>query len=264
MNESPERARKAAQLFSMDLSSTTDRSESDLFSTDVNKLEKLMINEMKVWWDFTTLDNYVQKDMIPRGLRIKKIPTTIYSQQFVDEWNMILSNCSTKLMQLIMKYEDIKLKNIQSEINDIKTSLEKKDINKYNEELKNIKTSLLKSEDLIMSRKKNKFQRDLSDYQNNQVYEWGRWQKAYKSPRPILKRTNSSDTSERRVSFSSSDMDSMDNGSIETGGDANINQSMDNINTYYRRPRRINSKNARGAGAVNTAGNFRMATRNRK
>lgn len=69
-------------------------------------LEKLLGKEMKIWWDFKTLQKYVEKQMVPRGLRIKKFPTVKYSEPFLEKWNTILMDCSLKLMKLIVSYKE--------------------------------------------------------------------------------------------------------------------------------------------------------------
>lgn len=77
-------------------------------------LEKLKNTEMRTSWDANTLRMYTDRDMIPRGLRLKKIPTTIYSTEFTKEWNQILSKCSGDLIKLIIRYEDTKLIEIKN------------------------------------------------------------------------------------------------------------------------------------------------------
>lgn len=65
-------------------------------------LEKLLTSELKTWWDHNSLKMYLEKNMIPRGLHLRKTPTTIYSDLFVAKWNDILSVCSLSLMELIV------------------------------------------------------------------------------------------------------------------------------------------------------------------
>lgn len=86
------------------------------FIDKIHVLEKLMIQETKFWWDSITLQKYVDKYMITQGLRIKKIRTTVYSDSFKAEGNNILSNCSIQLINLIIKQEEEKLKQISEDI----------------------------------------------------------------------------------------------------------------------------------------------------
>lgn len=81
------------------------------------------MKELKVWCDSTTLDNYVNKNMIPRGLRIKKTPTSTYNEDFTTKWNLILSDCSIKLMQLIISPENVVLNEVRSEIKELQQNI---------------------------------------------------------------------------------------------------------------------------------------------
>lgn len=74
-------------------------------------LEKLMRKEL--WWDATTLTSYVDKNMIPRGLYIKKIPTATYDIEFMIEWESILTDCSLRLMKLLIHQEQADLDKIK-------------------------------------------------------------------------------------------------------------------------------------------------------
>lgn len=53
------------------------------------KLEKLLIQKTKSWWDHNTLKTYVNKNMIPKS---KKIPTTVYKTIFMRDRNVILTD----------------------------------------------------------------------------------------------------------------------------------------------------------------------------
>lgn len=63
--------------------------------------------------------------MVPRGLRLRKSPTTIFSESFMNEWYAILSNCSLSLMKLIMQQETIKMQALQEEISAARVELDK-------------------------------------------------------------------------------------------------------------------------------------------
>ncbi|XP_073511436.1 formyl peptide receptor 2-like [Phyllobates terribilis] len=172
--------RKAESVFSVDSINPSDVND---MSALFKQLEKLMLNETKVWWDQTTLSNYMHKNMIPRGLRIKKIPTTIYSEEFVVNWNQLLSDCSLNLMRLIIKHEESKLSELQKEIEATHNKLEQYKINPdyqtYNDR---IQQAVSRLETTIMTRKKSKFQRDQMDYSQQQVYDWGGKMRILKVP----------------------------------------------------------------------------------
>lgn len=48
------------------------------FLRNMRSLEKKKLQEMRAWWNKITLQKYIQKEMIHRGLRLKKIPTTVF------------------------------------------------------------------------------------------------------------------------------------------------------------------------------------------
>lgn len=76
----------------------------------------LKLQENKVWWNFITLQNYVHKNMIPQSFNIKKSSDHHIYRRFSENWNQILSNCSLQLMNLIIKHEDLRLKQLADDI----------------------------------------------------------------------------------------------------------------------------------------------------
>lgn len=116
LDKHPERRNKAARLFDVDtkevdnISHTNTEDNADQL---VQQLDLLMQKELRTWWDYTTLNSYLDKKFIPRGLRIKKIATTIYPEPFQNEWNSILTNCSVELIKLITQYEQKSLDEIK-------------------------------------------------------------------------------------------------------------------------------------------------------
>lgn len=57
---------------------------------------------------------------------MKKIPTFIYSPEFLMAWNAILSQCLFDLIKLIIEHEDMKLIDIRVQINEMIKSTEVK------------------------------------------------------------------------------------------------------------------------------------------
>lgn len=162
-----------------------------IFFNRMRILEKLKLQETRIWWDLTTLQKYVDHNMIPRGLKLKKLPTNIYSEQFKEDWNTILSNCSIQLMNLIIKNESEKLKDLAENITIEETKLEEfKDLSTFETEHKKLEDNITKLEDYIMQIKKNTFQRDLFDYSHQQVYDWAKRERSTGLPKSILKKKN--------------------------------------------------------------------------
>lgn len=72
-----------AEIFSDTIQNIQDSVDLKIY---MSNLEKLLIQEMKTQWDLSTLRNYIEQEMIPRDLRIHKIPTTMYNKQFTRDW----------------------------------------------------------------------------------------------------------------------------------------------------------------------------------
>ncbi|KAM9330875.1 piwi-like protein 1 [Gastrophryne carolinensis] len=166
------------------------------------KYEDIMHKELKTWWDLSSLTKYVQNAMIPRGLRIRKVPATIYSENFQKEWNTILTNASMDLMRLIITHEEEKLKEIQKNIVDLENSFKQfESIAHFEDNMDRLRKSLDTMEAQIMEIKRNKYQRDTDDYRLDRIYTWKR--ASYRSfrPRSILK----SNTGKKSVTFNTSE-----------------------------------------------------------
>lgn len=92
----------------------------------IQTMEKYRISKLKTWRDANTLKTYLDRQMIPRLLCIKKLPTTMYSKDFLSKWNSILSQCSLELIQLIIQFEESKLLEIRSDIIKLQSSMDEK------------------------------------------------------------------------------------------------------------------------------------------
>lgn len=129
--------------------------------------------------------------MIPRGKRLKKIPTTVSSNVFETEWNQILSTCSIKRMELIVIHESETLAELSTKLEEVDKTLQEfffHDLPEYQEQFHKFEDTLNKQEESIMDIKKFKFQLDTYDYIYNQVYEWGRRMKPITTPKSILRK----------------------------------------------------------------------------
>lgn len=199
--------------------------------------------------DSTTLRSYVTKSMIPRGLRLKKAPTAKYTEEFTNKWNAILSDCSLKLMRLIIEQEELILKDIAEEIQITVTSLTPFEGNGDLAGLKAaMESNLLKLEDMITETKKSKFSRDNNDYKQNQVYTWKVNPYQSRQPRSILKRDQyksswKNRTSSPRVSFSERSYDSASRNTVDEFSDisGDYTREGNRRQEYYGPPHRHQS-----------------------
>ncbi|OCT65675.1 hypothetical protein XELAEV_18041911mg [Xenopus laevis] len=114
-------------------------------------LERAMRKEIRLWWDVCSLENYLKCERIPRGLRIRKFPAfEVITPEFEQAWNETLTECSMNLMRLILERDKRELAITKEEINDLNKI--------YESNVKNLK--------------RDKFQRDKRDYDNQTVYLW--------------------------------------------------------------------------------------------
>ncbi|OCT97272.1 hypothetical protein XELAEV_18009496mg [Xenopus laevis] len=203
------RIQKANSVFNTDVDTSSDFSSvSRIFREFEHKLTK----ELHIWWEIASLEKYVTSQMIPRGLCIKKFPSYMHRDEvFMISWNKILSDCSFRLMELMIEHKTkvhrdvkIELKMIEKDIEQYKTQT------RFDNIYESIKNNIKKLESDIMESKKKKYNRDSLDYMKDQVYNWASNRRdnkrEYNSQRSILKNTSTP----KKVSFSSVDRDSLD------------------------------------------------------
>lgn len=155
------------------------------------------------------LEIYIRKNMIPHGLRICKTPKSAYGDDFMQQWNTILSDCSVKWMQLILTQESticVEIKQLQIDVAAYTHLKAFKDL-----DLK-IKTNITKMESLIMETKQTKLMRDLQDYKSKSVYSWFKKEKKMYTPHFILKipwnfNMGKKRLSSQRVNFNSTELE---------------------------------------------------------
>lgn len=183
-------------------------------------LKKLQEKETRLYLHAVTLSDYLRLKKIPRGLRIiKNLMLGKENETFCDRWYEILNKCSLDLMALTIQETSLQLHKVKEDINLFKQSLEEKVTNEERrvqmlKECENIRQTLEKE---IKEFKKNKFERDMGDYQRGAVYRW-------RLPATDLPDTRSKPTWRQRyhkqdrsyVSSSSLDMDSTSTNSEST------------------------------------------------
>lgn len=157
------RQHKAANLFTTDINQPLNNVTTGDTNAENNfrKLESLMHKELRVWWDFTTLNTYMEHKMIPRGL--KKNTTSVYTPEFQSRWDETLSNCSLTLMSLIISQEDLQLRELKEQILVLQVQHELKDNTSHDQWIQQytyIQEGLRKLEHLITQTKTAKFKRD--------------------------------------------------------------------------------------------------------
>lgn len=135
--------------------------------------------------------NMWKRRCYPGGSGSKNYQQCFFSNEFLIEWNGILSDCSTQLINLIIKYEEPKISLLSEEVKKAEQDIQEfKDITFFDDEYKKLKENVDKYEEWIASIKQNKFRRDLFDYAHNQVYTWKNREKFCGNSKSILKKPN--------------------------------------------------------------------------
>lgn len=136
------------------------------------QLEKAMSKEIRLFWDKSTLSEYVALERMPRSLRIKKFPTfELHDEEHKKKWTDTLSGCSIALMKSILSSKSKEIDKLQNEI-----SIPQEDIkplqNMANftdlDTLLNDRFNKLEKD--IIETKKEKMLRDKLDYDTDTVY----------------------------------------------------------------------------------------------
>ncbi|XP_075720101.1 uncharacterized protein LOC142760804 [Rhinoderma darwinii] len=131
---------------------------------------------MRVWWNKVALEQYLTKDLIPRGLRVQVFPSfTFDDTMFRSRWEEACKSCSRTFIELLIGWDKKQLEEIEKLIlplqEKVKTELTSDLLSKFEHELS---LEYTKWENDIKELKSKKYQRDLMDFQEQRVYKWQR------------------------------------------------------------------------------------------
>ncbi|KAE8591827.1 hypothetical protein XENTR_v10018584 [Xenopus tropicalis] len=143
----------------------------------------------------------------------------------MEQWKKILSECSLRLMSLLVDKKCYIYEKLKTEISNLKEShtdlIEHSDYQKLSDNLTN---KIEKLEKEIMDKKTHKFKRDKKDYDMNTIYNWSQSSSnpnrfyTYKN-RGSVHKSILKTPREKRVSFFGTDFDSYDsNYESDSGG----------------------------------------------
>ncbi|XP_063769169.1 CD180 antigen [Pseudophryne corroboree] len=131
------------------------------------KLEQLLKDEMRHWWDSVSLKKYLTSKQIPRGLRIFKTLGIQDDPTLLSNWDRSLDECSFKLIELLVNYREKKVIEIGKKIEEIKGTLIKyKDLPIFSERDKNTNKRVEQFEKELVETKNKKLLRDDNDYKD--------------------------------------------------------------------------------------------------
>ncbi|XP_077118764.1 uncharacterized protein LOC143774874 [Ranitomeya variabilis] len=136
---------------------------------------------MRTWWNRAFLNKYLERGLIPRGLRVQVFPSfEVDDEVFRKRWEELADTCSRGFMGLLSQLNQVAIEGMDKEIDEIQTKLQQdvpsETLSAFNTELEQ---EFTKWEKNISENKAKKFQRDIGDLQTNTVYKWNR--KTYRS-----------------------------------------------------------------------------------
>ncbi|CAJ0955578.1 unnamed protein product [Ranitomeya imitator] len=138
------------------------------------KIRDLLKKRTKIWWNKAALENYLQKDIIPRGLRVQLFPTLdVEDTSFTSKWEETLTKCSRTLLELLVGADKRSLESLEKEIETIREQIQGIiPSDEYKKLDLSLEEELLKYEQDIQNNKTKKYLRDLEDYKHNRIYRW--------------------------------------------------------------------------------------------
>ncbi|XP_075196887.1 uncharacterized protein LOC142296778 [Anomaloglossus baeobatrachus] len=139
-----------------------------------NQLKLLYNRRMRLWWNKAFMQRYVDRDLIPRGLRVQVFPSfNITDEAFKRDWEDAASACSKSFMLLLIKNNEASIRDLDGEIATLSDRLPKEltavELSSFNETMDK---EFAKWEKELVSNKTKKYQRDVTDYKTQQVYRW--------------------------------------------------------------------------------------------
>ncbi|CAJ0933915.1 unnamed protein product [Ranitomeya imitator] len=165
---------RALGLFDKDSSTVAGVASKDVeFHSLSFKILGLHKSLTKTWWNIKSLEEYKKANLVPRGLRIQIFPAWEATPEFQSTWEAGLAKCSTILLDMLIEHDQILLNKIKTEIKTCENKLGDFDkdilVSPFQLKLKN-QIDIFEKE--IISRKRNKFYRDKSDYTSGKAYRW--------------------------------------------------------------------------------------------
>ncbi|OCT82175.1 hypothetical protein XELAEV_18024687mg [Xenopus laevis] len=202
------------------------------------KLENLSLKELRTWWEISRFEKYIQLQMLPTGLHIKKFPTYLtVNVTFMESWIQVLTDCSLKLMDLPIIEKKSAHESLEANLKIVKSDLletmEKPEFDSLNKKLQ-IKLKDLEKE--IMEIKVRKFTRDKRDYESNRVYNTFKTTRTSYAQRNNYRSTSTPNKSilkkggtQKYVSFLGGEIDSTDEFDSVAGSPSSSFSSRENM-----------------------------------
>ncbi|XP_069620483.1 uncharacterized protein [Ranitomeya imitator] len=146
------------------------------FDEIFKNIKNLTYKRTRCWWSKAFLENYIQHNLIPRGLHIHVTPSfPVGDEVFIKDWEEVCNSASKKLMELLVKYNSTNLMETDRSLDEVyikaKACLTTEQIGTLDGQLEKLMDQWIKE---IRTNQTSKLHRDQRDFASGKVYKWRR------------------------------------------------------------------------------------------
>lgn len=143
-------------------------------TTNFNDLERIHKKRIALELHSATLNHYFKENIIPRGLRCHLTPTLFAEDKsFCEKFERILNKASFDVILLTIERIHVELTTLGTEISTLENQIF---LGKTSEAQVAIKEQIVQKiepfKSKLIDKKKQKLQRDITDYSTGRVYRW--------------------------------------------------------------------------------------------
>ncbi|XP_069589329.1 uncharacterized protein [Ranitomeya imitator] len=140
----------------------------------IKQYRSALYKKTKTWWNRSALENYMDKQIIPRGLRVQLYPSfELEDDVLIKRWLSTATTCSLEFIQIIIDKNTMSLASLDSEIDECEQRLMKDiPVENFDQVMTEINKDVDRWEKEVCQNKIRKFQRDVNDYDTDKIYRW--------------------------------------------------------------------------------------------
>lgn len=99
--------------------------QSNDLTSSFKKLNHIFEKKVKTWWDIASFKQYLSSNLIPRRLRWDIPPNDgLYDEASMIEWRDFFVKKGSELIQLLLSRKERKMEFLESQIRDIRNTIE--------------------------------------------------------------------------------------------------------------------------------------------
>ncbi|XP_056374553.1 uncharacterized protein LOC130272713 isoform X2 [Hyla sarda] len=150
----------------------------DIELIDVKSLEHRITNlpekEITIFWTINSLQSYVHCDRSPRGLKAYKVTAQFNDDPiFINIWKQAHHEHSMKLLQIVLTRSRIEQDKINEDLVKVKSEYTKRATDEQKSSFySKIQVKLTALQEEVKNKKREKFLRDKTDYDQDNKFQW--------------------------------------------------------------------------------------------